>query len=135
MGAVTFSLDPKLIQVLHTSLPLNIFVETGTFKGDTVAIVKEYFKQIYSIELSKEYYEQVKNRFDNMQNLSLIHGDSANALKSIMPEIKDRSTIFWLDAHWCVAENTAGEMSQCPLLAELDAIQTLNSTSMIAIDD
>lgn len=135
MGAVTFSLDPNLIQVLQETLPLDVFVETGTFKGDTVEIVKDHFKQIYSIELSKEYYEQVKARFQNMHHLTLIQGDSGSSLKSIMPEIKDRPTLFWLDAHWCVAENTAGEMSQCPLLAELDAIQQLNPMSMIAIDD
>ena len=37
MGAVTFSLDPRLVASLQGVLPLSILIETGTFKGDTVA--------------------------------------------------------------------------------------------------
>jgi myosin heavy subunit len=40
-----------------------------------------------------------------------------------------------LDAHWCVANDTSGEQSQCPLLEEILAIGQLNDQSVILIDD
>ena len=40
MGAVHFSIDPKLVSILQQQLPLTIFVETGTFKGESDAPFK-----------------------------------------------------------------------------------------------
>lgn len=135
MGAVTFSIDQRLIQMLSKKLPMDVFVETGTFRGETVDLVKSQFREIYSVELSDSYYEAAKQRFSGDPHVQMIHEDSALALRNIMPNIQDRPTLFWLDAHWCVADETAGQLSQCPLLGELEAIQTLNQNSIILIDD
>ena len=135
MGAINFSLDLDLIKTLKNVLPLEIFVETGTFKGDTVELVKDYFNKIYSIELSHDYYQKAQTRFQNAPHITLMQGQSHELMHTLMDQIQNRPTIFWLDAHWCVAENTAGELSQCPLLAELATIPFLNPHSMIIIDD
>jgi hypothetical protein len=50
-------------------------------------------------------------------------------------ELAGTSILYWLDAHWCVADKTAGGASQCPLLEELDAIGDLNPQSLVLIDD
>jgi len=135
MGAVTFSIDSRLIETLKQKLPFDVFVETGTFRGETIDLIKEHFNHIYSVELSQTYYQEARAKFDNDPKVTLIHGDSAKAITSIVQQTRDRPTLFWLDAHWCVASNTAGDSSQCPLLAELDAINPLNNESMIIIDD
>lgn len=135
MGAVTFSIDPNLIAMLKQQLPIDIFVETGTFRGETLDIVKHQFNQIYSVELSNHYYEEAKLKFGCDPKINLIHGDSAEALKAMMPSLQECPVIFWLDAHWCVADQTAGERSQCPLLDELKVIKKLNDESVIIIDD
>ena len=110
-------------------------METGTFKGDTIDLIKTQFKRIHSIELSKEYYEAAINRFQDMPHIRFLHGDSGDSIRLLRDEFKDSSTLFWLDAHWCVAANTAGERSQCPLLTELKSIESLNENSVIIIDD
>lgn len=135
MGAITFSIDSRLIEALKGHLPFDVFVETGTFQGNTIEIVKPYFNTIYSVELSDHYYEKAVEKFGDDPSLTLIHDDAARALKMIVPTLNPRPVIFWLDAHWCVANATAGELSQCPLLEELHAIEQLNHQSMIIIDD
>ncbi len=135
MGAVTFSIDPTFLEHLSHHLNLDVFVETGTFRGDTIRAAKPFFNHIYSIELSKHYYDEAHKHFGEDANISLIHADSASGLNMIVSKIQHHPVVFWLDAHWCVADATAGEQSQCPLLAELDAIKQLNSDSMIIIDD
>ena len=55
MGAVHFSLDTNLVKAIKSVLSLDVFVETGTFKGDTIENVKDYFTEIHSVELSEEY--------------------------------------------------------------------------------
>ena len=44
MGAVSFSLDPNLLAFLRSELTATCFVETGTFNGDTLAILVEFGK-------------------------------------------------------------------------------------------
>ena len=135
MGAVTFNIDPKLIAIIHESLPCQYFVETGTFKGATIELVRQSFPEIYSVELSEKHYLDCKEKFKNEPHITLMHNHSPAALNLIMNKIQSESVTYWLDAHWCAAENTQGELSQCPLLEELEAIKKLNTQSMIIIDD
>ncbi|MHB1220393.1 MAG: hypothetical protein ACYC0J_00135 [Gammaproteobacteria bacterium] len=135
MGAVNFSIDPQLITTLKNNLPLTIFVETGTFRGDTIELIANQFDNIYSVELSEKYYQDAVARFKGNSKVTLFHDTSPASLAAIMPQIQDQSTVFWLDAHWCVANSTEGEASQCPLLDELHTIKQLNQNSVIIIDD
>jgi hypothetical protein len=134
VGAVDFSFDPDLVRRLRSVLPLSIFVETGTFEGEGVARALPLFEQIHSIELSEEYYSAAAQRFSR-DRVNLYHGDSSAVLASLRSMLGDKSVLYWLDAHWCLPEDTAGLESQCPLLAELTAIGGLNDESVVLIDD
>jgi len=135
MGAVNFSLDLDLVKKLKSVFPLDIFVETGTFEGDTIENVKNLFSEIHTVELSKEYYNKSKKRFQSEKTIHLYLDSSEKFLKKIHPILKNKSVLYWLDAHWCVADKTAGVESQCPLLEELASIKSLNNKSVIIIDD
>jgi hypothetical protein len=135
MGAVTFSIDLQLVKTLKQALPLTQFVETGTFEGDTVEQVKPLFETIHSVELAEEYYLRSVERFQSIPHIKLYCGRSEDVLRSLQPLLEKQSVLYWLDAHWCLANHTAGQTSQCPILQELDAIQHLNSDSVILMDD
>lgn len=135
MGAVDFSINPRLIEYLREYVPLDLFVETGTFTGDSVRSVLELFDEIHTIELSPDLYAAAVEQFADNANVNVHHGDSADVLGRLRPEMSGRSVLYWLDAHWCVADDTAGEQSQCPLLGELAAIEELNDSSVVLIDD
>ncbi|MES2935166.1 MAG: glycosyltransferase [Pseudomonadota bacterium] len=134
MGAVNFSLDRKLVEALKEALHLDVFVETGTFQGETINSVKDCFLEIHSVELSAERFEEARARF-SQANIHLVHGGSTAFLTKLAPTLTNRSTLYFLDAHWCVADNTAGAISQCPLIHEIMAIGRLNKNSLIIIDD
>lgn len=135
MGAVSFSIDPALARCLRQALALTTFVETGTFEGEAVARVLSLFDEVHTIELSENYYAMARDRFRSHEAVNLYQGESSEVLASIRPQLEDKPVLYWLDAHWCVASNTAGELSQCPLLNELNAIAELNSESVVLIDD
>lgn len=135
MGAVSFSIDKRLVKLFKKLLPLEVFVETGTFKGDTLDSVKDLFEKIYSVDLSEEYYNYSKNRFKDQNHINIYLDDSKKFLRDLFPVVNSKSVLYWLDAHWCVADKSAGEKSQCPLIDELKAINNLNQESVIIIDD
>jgi hypothetical protein len=135
LGAVGFSIDITLVKYLQAALPLSVFVETGTFEGEAIARVREFFGTIHSIELSDYHHARAVDRFASYSDISLHHGDSAHILASLRRTLEHKAVLYWLDAHWCVADEVAGEQSQCPLLDELAALGRLNRNSVVLIDD
>jgi hypothetical protein len=135
MGAVSFSIDVTMVALFRQALPLRVFVETGTFEGDAVALVLPEFREIHTVELSEGYYAKAVERFRSSDTVTVHHDDSARVLAALRSRLERESVLYWLDAHWCVADDIAGKHSECPLLAELEAIGTLNSQSVVMIDD
>ncbi|TSA31401.1 MAG: hypothetical protein D4R65_11260 [Verrucomicrobiaceae bacterium] len=111
------------------------FVETGTFRGDTIAFLEPYFDSLYSVELSMEFYLAAQKRFEAMRDKIHIHqGDSAIELAGILMQVRGR-TLVWLDAH-CSGKDTARGETDTPIMAELELIgrQSLDK-HIILIDD
>jgi hypothetical protein len=90
MGVVHFSTD--LVEVLKSALPLEMFVATGTFKGDGVQKVRSLFHELYTVESSAEYYE----RFKSDPAIHPFHDTSANFLRKMMPRLGSRSILIAL---------------------------------------
>ena len=135
MGAINFSLDNRLVQCLQSALPLRLFFETGTFKGDTIVELETFFDNIISVELSEPLWQTARNKFIDSSHISILHGRSDEKLTELQNQLSKQSVLFWLDAHWCEDENSSGTASECPLISELEAIGTLNKKSVILIDD
>ena len=78
---------------------LKVFVETGTYYGDTVASLYKYFEETYSIELNRELFEMAQKRFKKKKHIHIIYGDSGKELGNLMTRI-NTPTLFWLDGHY-----------------------------------
>lgn len=135
MGAIHFSLDERVMELIANNTEIHTFVETGTFRGDTIAAATNHFESCYSVELSESLYEMAVERFQSNPDIHLHHGSSPQFLKNILEELVGKPVLFWLDAHWCHADLTAGADSQSPLLEELHALQPLHPESIVLIDD
>jgi hypothetical protein len=122
MSSVSFSIDIDLARSLTEMFQLTTFVETGTFEGDTVRAVRGLFPEIHTIELSETLFAGAAEAFRHTEGVHVWQGGSASRLRELREKLKSRRVLYWLDAHWCVAEETAGQESECPLLDELEAI-------------
>ena len=111
----------------------NVFIETGTYMGDTLYNMLHDFNKLYSIELSEKYFSQAVKRFDD-NKVTIIHGDSTIILKTLLNEV-NASIFFWLDGHWSGGDTAKGNVD-CPLLEEITIINDIcKSKCIIAIDD
>jgi hypothetical protein len=113
----------------------NIFIETGTYYGDSVQkAIDAGFKTIYSIELGDALYNKCKDRFKGIDNVYLYNGDSGKVLSEILSYISE-SVTFWLDSHFSGVDTVMGE-SITPLLKELEIIKNHPvKDHIILIDD
>jgi hypothetical protein len=134
MGAVHFSIDGRLLARLGELLPLEVFVETGTYEGESVDAAVAHFEELHTIEVSDELFARAKARFEDQPAVHVHHGSSAEVLSKLSGRLGGRPVLYWLDAHFC-CHGSAGSELQCPLLAELEAIGSLGADSVVLIDD
>ena len=120
----------------------NIFVESGTFMGETVDVMKDYFERLYSVELAPQLAEKAKRRFNGNVKIQILEGNSSEKIKEILPEINS-AAIFWLDGHYSgefyVGDEfvkTAKADLNTPILAELTTILSNGiANNVVLIDD
>jgi len=125
---------PSILKSYARKYKLNVLIETGTYMGDMIWAMRKKFKYIYSIELSKELYDKAKDRFSNIKNVKLIHGDSGKHIENILNRV-DHPALFWLDAHYSEGITARGE-TDTPILDELHHILRSNVYGhVILIDD
>jgi hypothetical protein len=110
-----------------------IFVETGTYYGNTTKWASTQFTQVFTIELSEYLYNMTKEQLLLKGNIIPNLGDSRVVLPQILKEI-DGNIVFWLDGHYS-AGVTAGADDPCPLMEELEIILRRNNDDVILIDD
>jgi hypothetical protein len=122
----------------HESIVNEIFIETGTFEGESLEFAASLpFSEIHSCDVSLRHYQNAVEKFKDEPRIKLYLASSHTLLQTIIDP--DKTTTFWLDGHW--QNNTSDELcpeaSECPLEAELRQIFSFNwkTRPVILIDD
>ena len=113
------------------------FIETGTYRGDTVWLALECprFKNVWSTELNKELYDIACETFKHKEQVHIWNADSVDALREILFEIVPGTCTFWLDAH-ASGPLPGGKSGGTPVLDELRLIRDTGiKDHTIFIDD
>lgn len=113
----------------------SVFVETGTYKGKMVYAVMPYMKEIYSIELDRDYFEAAAKRFAGYPNIHILQGQSGEVLPRLLADIAE-PCIFWLDAHYSGGSTAKADL-ETPIMQEMECILNHNKAAdhVILIDD
>jgi hypothetical protein len=136
MGAVEFGLPQRLVADLARALNISVAIETGTYKGASARALATSFERVISIELSPPLYEAAKQTLDDLPHVEVLNGSSADLLRAVTSELT-APAIYWLDGHWCGDDESGGDTLQCPVIAEIEAIDAGEwaAQSCILIDD
>lgn len=132
MGLVRFGMPLREVLFLQETMGLNVFVEGGTFAGETAINAKNYFDLVFTIENSDQMYEVARKKLSGIDRVVLLKGDTREHIADITREYDN--LLFWLDSHWCGGDSY-GEADECPLIAELDIIFRFRKRCAILIDD
>lgn len=125
----------------------DIFIETGTYRGDTVYIALEAdFDRIYSCEIYKGLFDAAVELFKENSKVIIKEMESPEFIKYVLQNIALDDKVgypithlpctFWLDAH-ASGPLGGGSSVGTPLLDELKAIRDFsnNKEHTILIDD
>ncbi len=125
----------RVVKEYAAKFGLRVFFETGTYLGDMVYAVKDCFDEVYSIELSRELFEQATTRFAEFRSIRVLHGDSAQVLPELLQQMKNPA-LFWLDGHHSGGSTARGQL-ETPIQRELAAIgdHPLVHRHVVLVDD
>jgi hypothetical protein len=113
----------------------DVFIETGTFRGETVANVKDVFNTVISIEIVDALYQAAHNQFKAYPNVEIIKNDCVLELPKLIERYNDKKVVYFLDGHYS-AGVTGKNDKDVPLLDELKIINdSYKQECLIIIDD
>lgn len=98
-----------------------IWVETGTFLGDTTALLVSTSAAVYTIEPDRALFERATTRFRDDGRVHVIHGLSETVFPTLLPSLDGRVN-FWLDGHYSGGITHQGP-TDCPVREELSNIE------------
>ena len=124
-----------LIRQYARDYNLDVFVETGTYRGHMIERLKYHFRKVFSIELGAEHADHARERFRALGHIHIIQGDSGKWLGPLSSLIKEPA-LYFLDAH-CSGGDTykATEDMSSPVLEEVRWAKLFAPGSVILIDD
>ncbi len=135
------ALCPSFIAEIARVFQPDIFVETGTYDGQTALNAAPFFKEVHTVELAEGLYQKCKERLSDVKNVHVYHGQSPAFLKKIIPQCQG-TVVFWLDAHYSGGntamsyDNYEDSEAITPIRQELTAIACAGiKNCAVLIDD
>jgi hypothetical protein len=128
------------MQILASGDSPEVWIETGTYTGQTTKTLSASGSVVYSIEPSGELAEAASLKFENDKNVTIINDLSENILEELLENIvlDGKSTVsFWLDGHYSEGVTHRGPM-ETPIKKELEIISNFMNrfdSLTIYIDD
>lgn len=133
MGSVVWGIPTDFVDAIQRAYPLTRAVETGTYRGESAALLAKRFDEVITIEGDKNLALTATRRLANYSGVRVVQGDSREVLPAIVEGL-DAPALFWLDSHYC-GRGTYGADWQCPVIEEIEAVISSDFQHVMLIDD
>jgi len=135
------ALESNEITDIFTKYPslkdsIKIFVETGTYHGETSILASKHFDTVYTFEIFEDnFLKSVKNGAEQgVENIEFFFGDSCALMPDVLKNDK-RGAFFFLDAHISGNDSGFNGKELVPVISELQIITDLEIRPMIVVID
>lgn len=98
------------------------WIETGTYLGDTTAVLARDARHVWSIEPEPTLARKASARFANTTQVTIVHGTSEDRLGDVLDAVNGEPVSFWLDGHYSAGVTFQGE-TDTPIRQELELIE------------
>lgn len=119
---------PHFVKMNFLSLAKNVdvWIETGTYLGQTTRKLAGMGGRVISIEPSSEFATMAAKRLSSFPNIQILNALSEDVLDQTISSIeftKEKSIAFWLDGHFSEGNTFLGPL-ETPIETELEVISS-----------
>ncbi len=135
MGSVRFGIPLDLAEDIIEARGIRAAVETGTYKGESAALLRSLCPRVWTIELSPAQHAEAAASHAGISGLEFLQGNSAALLPELLEHIGE-PVLFWLDGHVMPGDPDFGA-TECPVISEIAAVNESvhGRDACILIDD
>ena len=90
-------LKQRTVREYGKKFSLRILIETGTYYGEMISAMKNYFDRIYSVEFDPALAHRAARIFARDLKIQILEGDSQQVLPALLKSLA-QPALFWLDA-------------------------------------
>ena len=114
--------------LMNNNLKDSLWIETGTYYGETTKLLSKISKKTISIEADKNLFETSNKILKNFKNVEILNGKSEDLLDNVISKnLNFKNVCIYLDAHLCQdhLKNTktfGNENTATPILSELEIV-------------
>jgi hypothetical protein len=116
----------QAVDLLVREFSPGTLIETGTFLGFTTRCLAAYGIPTYTVEVSSRFRYAARFALRDLNNVTMIWGDSAAAVRHLTRQAEVTRPLAYLDAHW---------EEDVPLNAELECLFSNWEDVLVVIDD
>jgi len=125
--------SPEFIkqQILkNNNLENSLWIETGTYYGNTTSYLSKISEKVISIEADLRLADLAQEKFKNVDNIEVLHGKSEELLRDILiNNYRYKNICIYLDAHLCHdhlnnKKTFGNENNGTPIKLELEFIES-----------
>jgi predicted O-methyltransferase YrrM len=111
----------------------SVFIEAGTYRGDTVAALVGEASKIVSVELDEHLYRAAAERFAAVPSVDIRFGDATDLIPEVVAECSP--ALVFLDGHFSGPGTALGDEVEpaIPILTRLAAVSAPGTT--VVVDD
>ena len=123
------------IKALQKRTGAKVFVETGTFLGNTAYRCSKIFEKVVTVELDKTLYEKARGYLACRGNVECICGDALKELPGILARADVKESLIFLDGHFSGGKTALGDMPE-PACEEIKVLaEYREKISGVVVDD
>ena len=120
----------RIFKAILALLQPAAIIETGTYVGTTTEFLAQFGLPVFTVEGNPRNYGFARVRLRKWRNVSLVFGDSREALLrwfgNSLCSVTDGALFIYLDAHW---------YADLPLAEELDIVFKQCPAAVVMVDD
>jgi len=109
----------------RNATPNAIWIETGTYLGETTEFLSAHSTMVYSIEPEPALYLNAVKKFESFNNVQIINGLSEEVFLTLLPKLSGDINL-WLDGHYSAGITFKGP-KDTPIVDELNCISNNKS--------
>jgi hypothetical protein len=105
---------------------VDLWIETGTYLGQTTRKLSTMGDRVISIEPSLEFSNNARSRLSTFNNIQIINALSEDVLEETLANVfssKEDRIAFWLDGHFSEGNTFQGPV-ETPIESELEIISS-----------
>jgi hypothetical protein len=125
----------RQIRALASRTNSRVFIEAGTFLGNTAMRCSGNFETVVTIELDSNLFKQAQAYLSRRRNVLCLEGDALKLLPSVLGKAEVRDALVFLDGHFSGGVTAHGELAEPACEEILVLARHRDKINAVIVDD